>query len=73
MSIGHSVLITGASTGICAAYAEGFARRGHDLVIVARDKVRLNTLAERLLESARLQLLSGIQQAHVAERYPTAP
>ncbi|WAC70977.1 SDR family oxidoreductase [Roseateles sp. SL47] len=48
MSIGHSVLITGASTGIGAAYAERFARRGHNLVIVARDKVRLESLAERL-------------------------
>lgn len=29
-----SVLITGASTGIGASYAERFARRGHDLVLV---------------------------------------
>jgi uncharacterized protein len=43
-----TVLITGASSGIGATYAERFARRGHDLVIVARDKVRLNDLATRL-------------------------
>lgn len=43
-----SVLITGASTGIGAVYAERFARRGHDLVLVARDKARLEILAERL-------------------------
>ncbi|TIM25174.1 MAG: SDR family NAD(P)-dependent oxidoreductase, partial [Mesorhizobium sp.] len=36
-----SVLITGASTGIGAAYAERFARRGHDLVLVARDMARM--------------------------------
>ncbi|RWM90212.1 MAG: SDR family oxidoreductase [Mesorhizobium sp.] len=43
-----SVLITGASTGIGAAYAERFARRGHDLVLVARDTARMKALAARL-------------------------
>lgn len=47
--IPHStVLITGASTGIGATYAERFARRGHKLVLVARDQARLETLAARL-------------------------
>lgn len=43
-----TVLITGASSGIGATYAERFARRGHDLVVVARDKARLEALAARL-------------------------
>lgn len=43
-----TVLITGASTGIGAIYAERFAQRGHDLVLVARDHGRLQTLATRL-------------------------
>jgi short-subunit dehydrogenase len=43
-----SVLITGASSGIGAVYAERFARRGHDLVLVARDKARMEVLAARL-------------------------
>jgi short-subunit dehydrogenase len=43
-----SVLITGASTGIGAVYAERFASRGHDLILVARDKTKLDALAERL-------------------------
>jgi uncharacterized protein len=43
-----SVLITGASSGIGAVYADRFARRGHDLVLVARDRNRMETLADRL-------------------------
>lgn len=41
-------LITGASTGIGAVYADRLAKRGHDLILVARDEARLNALAERL-------------------------
>jgi short-subunit dehydrogenase len=48
MSLLPAVLITGASSGIGAVYAERFARRGHDLVLVARDTARLDALAERL-------------------------
>lgn len=43
-----TVLITGASTGIGAVYAERFASRGHNLMLVARDKTKLDSLAERL-------------------------
>ncbi len=42
-----SVLITGASSGIGTVYAERFAARGHDLVLVARDDARLKALAGR--------------------------
>src|ERR1044071_1710146 len=45
-----SVLITGASTGIGAVYADRFAARGHDLILVARDFQRLENLANRLWE-----------------------
>ncbi|RMO06538.1 AraC family transcriptional regulator, partial [Pseudomonas cichorii] len=47
-----AVLITGASTGIGATYAKRFAKRGHDLVLVARDKERMNALAESLREQS---------------------
>jgi short-subunit dehydrogenase len=48
MSSKPTVLITGASTGIGAVYADRFAKRGHDLVLVARDRAKLETLAARL-------------------------
>src|SRR5476649_920542 len=50
MSLPETVLITGASTGIGATYAERFAQRGHNLVLVARDKSRLDALSSRLRE-----------------------
>lgn len=48
MPLPPTVLITGASSGIGAGYAERFARRGHDLVLVARDEMRLSFVAARL-------------------------
>lgn len=56
MTTRSTVLITGASSGIGATYAERFARRGHDLVLVARDKARLATLAARLREEHRVAI-----------------
>jgi len=43
-----TALITGASSGIGATYADRLARRGHDLFLVARDHDRTEAAAKRL-------------------------
>jgi len=56
MSVRSTVLVTGASSGIGAVYADRFARRGHDLLLVARDSGRMERLADRLRREAGVRV-----------------
>jgi uncharacterized protein len=51
-------VITGASSGIGAIYADRLARRGYDLILIARHRDRLDELAQRLINEVGIAVTS---------------
>jgi hypothetical protein len=74
-----TALITGASTGIGAVYADRLAKRGYDLILVARSQEKLSEVATRLkstgrsIETMSADLTKKEDVQRVAERLSTDP
>ena len=60
-------LITGASMGIGEAFAREFARKGHNLVLVARSGDRLQKLAAELRQESRVDVKVCVEDLSDAE------
>ncbi len=66
MSTSGTALVTGASAGIGAVYADRLARRGYDLILVARDGGRLAAVTRRIQDATGRQV--EILQADLCSR-----
>ena len=63
---GKTALITGATRGLGLALARGFAARGWNLILTARDADRLHTVRNELADITHVAALAGdvIDPAH---------
>jgi short-subunit dehydrogenase len=63
-------LIAGASTSIGAVYADRLAKRGYDLILVARNETGLRALCARLVRDtgARVEVPSSRSDVEIGPR-----
>lgn len=55
----NSAVITGASSGLGAIFAEQLAQRGYSLMLAGRDQARLEAVNQRIGQSAEVELVVG--------------
>jgi short-subunit dehydrogenase len=74
LELKSTALVTGASTGIGAVYADRLAKRGYDLILVARSEEKLAEVVARLkstgrrIEAIPADLSKAVDVQRVAER-----
>jgi uncharacterized protein len=66
----ETALITGASTGIGAVYADRLAKRGFDLILVSRDHEKLTAFAQTLRQHSGVAV--RVMAADLTEQYDLA-
>lgn len=64
-----TALVTGATSGIGLSFAHQLAERGHDIVLVARDRVRLENVSDEL--RAKYDVATEILVADLSDRADT--
>lgn len=68
-----TALITGASSGIGATYADRLAKRGYDLILVARNEARLTAVSARLTSETGRSDPAIRQAIKTYSDWPTIP
>jgi len=73
-----TALITGASTGIGAVYADRLAKRGYNLILIARSQDKLNDVAKQIrsttgreVETVQADLTTHADVKHICDRLTT--
>ena len=55
----NTAVVTGASSGLGAIFAEQLAQRGHSLVLAGRDRARLEQVRQRIGTAVQVELVVG--------------